>query len=114
MVEESSSLLNSLPERPLTLNEADAVASNDLAKGGITPLTIREDGPQPLVVSLMVVNEIQGKSYLVGYSLEKDGWIIIESWDKEDWSIEEQDETMDEWLKAEYDEETLDHSFIQA
>lgn len=96
-------MLNSLPERPLTMEEADAIAGDN-----ITPLSILMVGDgvnaSASVYTIWVVSENAGMSWVVGYSEDNGGWGVIYESPEEEWDFEEQEEIVQEWISSEYED----------
>ncbi len=97
----SPQMLDSLPDRPLTMEEGEAIAGDN-----ITPLSIlvAEDGASASVsiYTIWAISEKKEKSWVLGYSDSQDGWTVIDEWDEEEWDFEEQEERVQEWISEEH------------
>lgn len=102
-------MLDSLPNRPLTNAEAESLKRQD---GRIIPLSILKGGDDPYVIYSLAVyrNEAELVS-LVGYSEDAGGWIIIETFDEDEWTVDRNEEVLQDWIDDEYGDE-LEQSWL--
>lgn len=98
---EHEPMFDSLPCRPLTLDEADALAGDK-----IVPLSILmvENGETAggSVYTLMVVSESKGRTWVIGFSEELGDWTIVHEADEDEWDLESQEERVQEWIEENY------------
>ena len=100
--------LESLPDRPLRMAEGDSLAASDAE---ISPLSILVDGDDfQRIYTLWVVGD--DRSYVLGYAEREDGWVVVDSWDRGEWTVEEQDETVQAWLDEHYGDQVGDQGLV--
>jgi len=93
-------MLDSLPERPLTNDEAERLKQQDQR---IVPLSILKGDDSPFVVYTLAfyLNE-DDRIHLLGYAEEKGGWVKFESFSEDGWTIEKQESAVQEWVDDRY------------
>lgn len=93
-------MLDSLPNRPLTNNEAEQLKQQD---NRIVPLSVLKGGENPFVIyTLAFYLHEAGRIHLLGYSEDDGGWITFESFNENEWSIGLQEETVQSWVENQY------------
>lgn len=93
-------MLDSLPDRPLTNDEADQLKQQDER---IVPLSILKGGDNPFVVyTLAFYLHEPGRVHLLGYDEEAGGWVTFRSFDEDEWSVDEQEEAVQRWVGDNY------------
>lgn len=96
-------MLDSLPSRPLSRDEAEQLKQQD---GRIVPLSILTGQEGPYVVyTLAFYLHDKGRVHLLGFSEDDDGWVDFESFDEEDWTVETQEEAVQSWVDRQYGDE---------
>lgn len=96
-------MLDSLPERPLSRDEAERLKQQDPR---IVPLSILTGQDSPFVVyTLAFYLNDKRRVHLLGYSEAEGGWVEFESFDEEDWTVEAQEETVQNWVDRQYGDE---------
>jgi len=71
-------VVESLPARPLTLSEVDALADAD-GIDGLTAVTLLPDTEEAVIVGFAK----ESSEVLVGYRPESAEWVVLERWDRE-------------------------------
>jgi hypothetical protein len=96
-------MLDSLPDRALTNQEAERLKQQD---SRIVPLSVLKGGDDPFVIYTMAFyrNEV-GRVLLMGYSSEKGGWVQFASFSEEEWTVERQEDRVQEWIVEQYGDE---------
>jgi len=107
---QSITVLESLPDRPLTLDEADVLANSEPEDAIIAPLTVMALDGEASCVTLSVAREGGEMAYLMGYSPSEGGWIQIQSWTNDEWTVEKQDAAVEQWVDSNFHEDA-EHSF---
>lgn len=93
-------MLDSLPERPLSNDEAENLKQQDPR---IVPLSILKGGDSPFVVyTLAFYLNNAGEIHLLGFSENERGWIKFKTFDEEDWTVETQEDAITEWIDQQY------------
>lgn len=99
----SSSVLDSLPDRALTNDEAERLKTQN---PGVVPLSILKGKETPFVVyALAYYLRTSGEVHLLGYSEDDGGWVTIETFPEDEWSVDSQERVIQEWIDARYGEE---------
>ncbi|WP_436931822.1 hypothetical protein [Halosimplex halobium] len=107
-----TTVLDSLPDRPLSIEEADVLANSEPEDAIIAPLTVMAIDGETSCVTLSIAREKAEMTYLMGYSPSEGGWIQIQSWTNEEWTIEKQDTAVEKWVSANF-HEGAEHSFLE-
>lgn len=96
-------MIDALPDRPLANAEAEKLREED---GRFVPLSILKGGDDPYVVyTLAVYRSSAGRVDLLGYSEREGGWLRFESFSVEEWSVESQEQTVQNWIEEQYGDE---------
>lgn len=99
--EKGEAMFDSLPNRPLTIDEADALAGDK-----IVPLSILMVGDGQSaggsVYTLMVVSEGKDRTWVIGFSEEDGDWTIIHEAENDEWELEKQEARVQEWIEENY------------
>lgn len=91
---------DSLPDRPLTNDEAETLRQQD---DRIVPLSILKGGDDPFVIyTLAVYRHEAARVHLLGYSEDAGGWLEFESLAEDEWTVERQEERVQEWIDDQY------------
>lgn len=97
---QESGVLSSLPDRPLTMIEAEKLMESD---AGLTPLSVSEDEVgRKVVYTLWATLEKSDSTHILGYSEDAGGWVKVDSRDRDNWDLEEQNEIVHSFLNDEY------------
>lgn len=93
-------MLDSLPDRPLTNDEAEGLKEQDER---FVPLSILKGGDDPFVVyTLAFYLDGPGRVHLLGYDDADGGWVAFRSFDEDEWSIDEQEDAVKRWVEDRY------------
>lgn len=93
-------MLDSLPNRPLTDDEAEQLKQQD---NRIVPLSVLKGGESPFVIyTFAVYLHEASRIHLLGYSENDNGWITFASLSEDEWTVELQEETVQSWIKEEH------------
>jgi hypothetical protein len=96
-------VIDSLPDRALTNEEAEQLKQQD---SRFVPLSVLKSGDDPFVIYTMALYRSEaGSVLLLGYSDEAGGWVQFESFPEEDWSVERQEDRVQEWIEEQYGDE---------
>lgn len=97
MSEESRSFVDKLPSRPLSVAEGERLSAQESAKSWIRPesVIIREN--DQVVVALMAVDRERGHAWLLGYSPEDEGWIVVDDWPESEIEHDRFYERLEDW-----------------
>lgn len=96
-------MLESLPERPLTNSEAEQLKNQD---EGVVPISILKEKDDPYVIyTLAIYRSSASKVHLLGYSDQEGGWIDIKSFPEDEWTVEKQENTIQQWIDEQYSDE---------
>lgn len=93
-------LLTSLPDRPLTLDEGETLADSDTV-APLTVLTADADDHRQGVYTLFVTSG--GRASVLGYHPDEGGWTVIDAWTEDEWNPTKQDRAVSAFLDAHYD-----------
>jgi len=100
---ESGVVIDALPDRALTNEEAEQLKQQD---SRIVPLSVLKGGDDPFVIYTMAFYRSDaGVVHLLGYAESTDGWVEFESFPEEEWTIERQEDRVQEWIDEEYGDE---------
>ncbi|SDG13579.1 hypothetical protein [Halorientalis regularis] len=94
-------MLEALPDRPLTDEEAEHLKQQDAR---IVPLSVLKGGSDdPFVIYTMALYGSEtNQVHLIGYSDTEDGWIQFESFPEEEWTVDRQEERVSQWIEQQY------------
>lgn len=96
-------MIDSLPDRALTNEEAEHLKQQDPR---IVPLSVLKGGDDPFVIYTMAFyRNDEGSVLLLGYLDEAGGWVQFESFPEEEWSVERQEERVQQWIEKHYGDE---------
>lgn len=96
-------MIDALPNRALTNDEAEQLKQQDPR---IVPLSVLKGDDGPFVIyTLAVYRSEAGSIDLLGYSDEQDGWVQFESFAEEEWTVERQEDRVQQWIEVEYGDE---------
>lgn len=100
---EPKTVIDPLPDRALTNDEAEQLKQQD---SRFVPLSILKGGDDPFVIYTMAFyrNET-GRIHLLGYSEEENGWVQFESFSDDEWTVERQENRVQEWVEDHYGDE---------
>ena len=95
-------MLDSLPSRPLTNDEAEQLKRQD---NRIVPLSVLKGGETPFVIyTFAFYLHEASRIHLLGYSENGNGWRAFASFSEDEWSVDLQEETVQSWIKEEHGE----------
>lgn len=93
-------MIDALPDRALTNEEAEQLKQQD---SRIVPLSVLKSGDDPFVIYTMALyRNDAGSVDLLGYSEEAGGWVQFESFPEEEWSVERQEDRVQQWVEEQY------------
>jgi len=94
-------VLESLPDRPLTDEEAEHLKQQDAR---IVPLSVLKGKDEdPFVIYTMAFYGSESQQvHLLGYSDTEGGWIQFESFPEEEWTVDRQEERVSQWVEKQY------------
>jgi hypothetical protein len=96
-------VIDALPGRPLTDDEAEQLKQQD---NRIVPLSVLKGGDDPFVIYTMAFYRSEdGRVQLLGYSEEAGGWLQFESIAEDDWTVERQEDRVEQWVDDQYGDE---------
>lgn len=96
-------MLESLPERPLTNSEAEQLKNQGK---GVVPISILKGKDDPYVIyTLAIYRNAASKVHLLGYSDQESGWVGIKSFPEDEWTVEKQENTIQQWIDEQYSDE---------
>lgn len=96
-------VIDALPDRALTNEEAESLKQQD---SRFVPLSVLKSGDDPFVIYTMAhYGSDAGSVHLLGYSEEAGGWVQFESFPEEEWSVERQEERVQQWISEQYGDE---------
>lgn len=96
-------MIDALPDRALTNEEAEQLKQQD---SRIVPLSVLKSGDDPFVIYTMALyRNDAGSVHLLGYSDEAGGWVQFESFPEEEWSVERQEDRVQQWVEEQYGDE---------
>lgn len=96
-------MIDSLPDRPLTNAEAERLREVDTR---FVPLSILKGADSPYVIyTIAIYLSTSERVHLLGYSERERGWLQFESLPQEEWSVERQEETVQQWIDEQYGDE---------
>lgn len=95
-------LLDSLPSRPLTLDEGERLAESDTV-APLTVLTADADGHSQGVYTLFVTSSEGSQASVLGFDPTANGWSVVDSWSNEEWTPEKQETALATFLDDHYD-----------
>jgi hypothetical protein len=96
-------MIDALPDRALTDEEAERLRRQD---DRIVPLSVLKGGDGPFVIyTLALYRNEEGTVHLLGYSDEEGGWVQFESFPEDEWSVDRQEDRVQEWIEAQYGDE---------
>jgi hypothetical protein len=96
-------LLDSLPSRPLTLDEGEELADSETV-APLTVLTADAGEHRQGVYTLFVTSAGGTRASVVGFDPEADGWTVVESWTEAEWTPRKQEETVAAFVEKHYDD----------
>lgn len=94
-------LLDSLPPRPLTLDEGEVLADSETV-APLTVLTADADGHRQGVYTLFVTSEAASRASVVGFDPDAEGWTVVESWHEDEWSPRKQEAVLSAFVERHY------------
>lgn len=94
-------LLDSLPARPLTLDEGEALAESDTV-APLTVLTADADEHPRGVYTLFVTSDGGSRASVLGFDPEVDGWTVVESWTETEWTPRKQEDALATFVESHY------------
>jgi hypothetical protein len=93
-------VIDALPDRALTNEEAEQLKQQD---SRIVPLSVLKSSDDPFVIYTMALyRNDAGSVTLLGYSEEAGGWIQFESFPEAEWSVERQEDRVQQWVEEQY------------
>lgn len=94
-------MLDSLPDRPLTNEEAKHLKEQDAR---IVPLSVLKGGDDdPFVIYTMALYASESHQvHLLGYSETEAGWVQFESFPEDEWTVDEQEKRVSQWVEKRY------------
>lgn len=96
-------MIDALPDRALTNDEAEQLKQQDPR---IVPLSVLRGKDGPFVIyTLAVYRSEAGSIHLLGYSDEQHGWVQFESFAEDEWTVERQEDRVQQWVEGEYGDE---------
>ncbi len=96
-------VIDALPARALTNDEAEQLKQQDPR---IVPLSVLKGGDDPYVIYTMAFYRSEaGEVHLLGYSDDAGGWESFESFPEDEWSVERQEERVEQWVTEQYGDE---------
>jgi hypothetical protein len=96
-------VIDALPDRALTNEEAEQLKQQD---SRIVPLSVLKSGDDPFVIYTMALYRSgAGSVHLLGYSDEEGGWVQFETFPEDEWSVERQEDRVQQWIEAQYGDE---------
>jgi hypothetical protein len=96
-------VIDALPDRPLTNEEAEQLKQQD---SRFVPLSVLKSGDDPFVIYTMALYRSEASSvHLLGYSEEAAGWVQFESFPEAEWSVDRQEERVQQWIDEQYGDE---------
>lgn len=96
-------MLDSLPDRPLTNDEADRLKQQDRR---IVPISILKGDDSPYVIyTLAFYANGAGRVHLLGYADDESGWVKFESFPEDDWTVDKQETAVQNWVADQYGDE---------
>jgi hypothetical protein len=96
-------VIDALPGRALTNDEAEQLKQQD---SRIVPLSVLKGGDDPFVIYTMAFyRSEEGRVQLLGYSEEAGGWVKFDSFPEEEWTVEQQENRVQEWVQSQYGDE---------
>lgn len=105
-------LRDALPDRPLTMAEADTLVDDSDGERKFWPSSYLE-GPDVVgVTSLLIAFPQKETATLIGYQPESDAWETIHDWDSPEQAHDEFEEIATDWATSTYDNDDVIHSFI--
>lgn len=100
---EEMTVIDALPDRALTNEEAEQLKQQD---SRIVPLSVLKSGDDPFVIYTMALYRSgAGSVHLLGYSDEEGGWVQFETFPEDEWSVERQEDRVQQWIEAQYGDE---------
>lgn len=97
-------MLGSLPDRPLANEEAEQLKQQDAR---FVPLSVlKGEDDDPFVIYTMAFYEQEAHQVrLLGYSDTEGGWVQFESFPENEWTVDRQEERVEQWVDEEYGDE---------
>lgn len=93
----SPGIIEKLPGRPLTTAEGDALDAQESERAWVRPESVLLLEDQEVVVALGAVNRERGTMYLLGYSPDDEGWLVVDRWDEAELEHDAFYARLDEW-----------------
>lgn len=84
MTDGEPSLVDSLPNRPLTVAEGEHLEDQETASFWIRPESIMQLGDEQVVVAMLAINRKSERVWLIGYDPNEEAWSVIEEWGYEE------------------------------
>lgn len=97
MADEAPPVVSKLPSRPLTVDEGQALEEQESASSWVRPESILLQEEDHVVIVLAAVNRDAGHVWLLGYSPDVDGWVVVDEWRQEEIEHDLFYARLDEW-----------------
>ncbi|EJN58073.1 hypothetical protein [Halogranum rubrum] len=101
-------LLDSLPARPLTLDEGEDLALSDTV-APLTVLTADADSHRRGVYTLFVTSSEASRAFVAGFDPEQQRWTVVDSWDEDEWTPTKQEEALAAFVEEHYGDVEQEH-----
>lgn len=80
MSHERPAAVDKLPPRPLSVDEGQALEQQESSSSWVRPESILFQDDDDVVVALLAVDRDAGHAWLVGYSPDEAGWVVVDDW----------------------------------
>lgn len=97
MSDDGPSAADKLPSRPLSVAEGEALQAQETERSWVRPESVILLEDDQVVVALLAVNRFTGRSWLLGYSPDDKGWLVVDSWEYEQLEQDLFYERLQEW-----------------
>ena len=94
-------MLDSLPDRPLTDEEAEHLKEQDARFVPLSILKGRDNDPFVIYTMAFYASE-SNQVHLLGYSDTEGGWVQFESFQEDEWTVDRQEERISQWVEEQY------------
>lgn len=105
-------LLDSLPPRPLTLDEGEDLADSDTV-APLTVLTADADSYQQGVYTLFATASDPKRAFVLGFAPDEGSWVVVDSWHEDEWTPRKQEAALEAFLDDHYENLEQEHTGAQ-
>ena len=96
-------LLDSLPARPLTLDEGEELANSETV-APLTVLTADAENYNQGVYTLFATASDPKRAFVLGFDPAERRWVVVDSWQEADWTPQRQEAALSTFLDEYYED----------